>query len=1093
MKTYFIGLGGCGLQTVAELSKRLSKEKDYEKDYAFTYVDTDGYTKDDINKSGIVIQSSDFVDLGSTIPMAIYKEAEKTVGVNVNSKRFMEWVITQEPGHMVLPNYPLTDGATAQRMVGRTGLYNFYDAIYSELCSKINRFSEIEVDGNGRKDVDIWVITSSCGGTGSSMVLDILYMINRIGNSIVKGEPNVKLVLYMPQAFVESNVTNDNHKLNAYGCFSEINFFRSNFENGNRQTFEPFAARPLPTGVNPIDFPLYHFLIPVCVENNFGSKMEIRQFYPTIAEMIYYLNMGGAREKVKGLLSNILEEVRQNRLPGVTNQMIGYGFRAIKKANKELKEYLTRRALYEVIQYGLLDKTEPTNFEQLKKEFAQNAILKNLFTIVETIQESDREYKYDNSVCSQSIEGLVKIQLDGSIKYDATKVSADVVRAMSKRLNDALNGDSFNQIKKDIYALITNQIDVAVNTFIHYYGLNHAFNLLNYVDDFYLEPLYNYISTTLLPTALKSVAVAKATCDNFIGSSWMSKKITKSAEIHQYIQKYKDAVARAIYLRLSMEIIKELTERSTGYLEKLRKGDNMNFAGIRNLQKLLDGNSVDFADAYAKLAKEFRATAADIMTVYIPSLAEIATGEGNCDWAPNNIFDQLYQQSIIEQEQIEIGLEKKWVPVRKSESGRGLTDILERLDPNNNLFIRIIKDKQINVETNSANRIIAGVEHAVASLVNADNTSASDWINMRLSDAINHHDWIPKSFDRNPEKLFDSFKDAKRVPVFFPLKGGIEMPANMRLLFVGENKELATKLGYDVTNKSEQSFVEDPRMEDRFLVLRMPAGFSFDMYKYYPVYESFYNAPDHLYDIHHQVYGCHIHRAFNEYGFAISQNTNVSGSKPEISQPAKEHIDSLVRCLYYQHVVNLLWENDRNAYCNIFGYSTNDTRVNDAGLSPELLALLNTTSNQSAGVALPNQFISLSFDPAKFSIHLQMREVHFNPTSNNLEINSGDVHNVDFDRDHMQQCKAFVECLEGVPVSLFNVADYLAQRFDVHTNEKLNAALKNVQEEARKRLLNAVDLNNKPTFAFCFLFWKSNHSNDDKQYIEAIEDAISSL
>ena len=182
MKTYFIGLGGCGLQTVAELSKRLSKEKDYEKDYAFTYVDTDGYTKDDINKSGIVIQSSDFVDLGSTIPMAIYKEAEKTVGVNVNSKRFMEWVITQEPGHMVLPNYPLTDGATAQRMVGRTGLYNFYDAIYSELCSKINRFSEIEVDGNGRKDVDIWVITSSCGGTGSSMVLDILYMINRIGN-----------------------------------------------------------------------------------------------------------------------------------------------------------------------------------------------------------------------------------------------------------------------------------------------------------------------------------------------------------------------------------------------------------------------------------------------------------------------------------------------------------------------------------------------------------------------------------------------------------------------------------------------------------------------------------------------------------------------------------------------------------------------------------------------------------------------------------------------------------------------------------------------------------------------------------------------
>ena len=45
MKTYFIGLGGCGLQTVASLSTRLKKDPNYNPDdYAFTYVDTDMFT-----------------------------------------------------------------------------------------------------------------------------------------------------------------------------------------------------------------------------------------------------------------------------------------------------------------------------------------------------------------------------------------------------------------------------------------------------------------------------------------------------------------------------------------------------------------------------------------------------------------------------------------------------------------------------------------------------------------------------------------------------------------------------------------------------------------------------------------------------------------------------------------------------------------------------------------------------------------------------------------------------------------------------------------------------------------------------------------
>lgn len=869
MKTYFIGLGGAGLNTVAELSRRLSKEQNYAEDYAFTYIDTDAYTRDYINHNGIVIPVADYVDLGTTIPISIYKAAEEAQPSSPSSKRFMEWAIPQTPGHMVLPSFPLTDSATAQRMIGRIGLYNFYHEVERELTAKISRFNELQPDDNGRQDVDIWVVASSCGGTGSAILLDVLYMINRIANPIAHGAPNVKLVLYMPQAFVQANATNPNHKLNAYACLEEINFFRSNYENGNGKTYEAFAVRPSHYGNEIYDFPLYRYIFPICAENNVGSKMKISQFYPTIAETIFILNTGRGQDILMGLLSNIMEEVKQTRLPGITNQMIGYGFRAVKKANKELKEYMTRRALYEVVNYGLLDKTEPANFDQLTKEFAQNAILKNLFSIFDSIHESDREYKYDNVVDSQSIEMLVKLQLDNQTKYDPSKVNADVVRSMSKRLDDALNGEAFNQTKEDIFALITSQIDVALNTFIHKYGLNHAFYLLNQVDDHYLEPLYNHIITTLLPSANRIVAATQAVCANFMGRSWLSQKFTRSADIHQYIQQYKYAVARAITLRLSMEIIRDLTERSTGYLEKLRKGDFINYAGIRNIQKLLEYHCVDLADDYANLAKKFRATADDTMTVYFPSLAELTTGEVNADWAPNNIFDQLYQQSILEQKEIEVGMEKEWIPVRISEVSRGLADILERLDPNNNLFIKIIKDKQIDIETNCATKIIEGIHRVVEALVNADNTPAACWLQTGLSEAI--HQSIPSALNR--QELFDAFINVEREAVLFPMREDLQTETYTKLLFIGESQELAKEFGYNPMKRDHLFFYDCNKDDYSLTVVTLSFGLSFDMYKYYPQYKAFYESE--ISDIRHYRYGCHIHRAFNEHGVEYFRTHSV--------------------------------------------------------------------------------------------------------------------------------------------------------------------------------------------------------------------------
>ena len=49
-KTLFIGLGGCGLETVALLAKKLAVQENDDVKYMYLYIDTDEETRSDINE-----------------------------------------------------------------------------------------------------------------------------------------------------------------------------------------------------------------------------------------------------------------------------------------------------------------------------------------------------------------------------------------------------------------------------------------------------------------------------------------------------------------------------------------------------------------------------------------------------------------------------------------------------------------------------------------------------------------------------------------------------------------------------------------------------------------------------------------------------------------------------------------------------------------------------------------------------------------------------------------------------------------------------------------------------------------------------------
>lgn len=1106
MKTYFIGLGGCGLKTVAAISRRLKRENlhDFNEDYAFTYIDTDENTFNDINPEGD-LSPNDFKDLGDTVPLATYNRAIEHPDDN-NEKRFLEWVISQEPGHMVLPNYPLKDGATAQRNVGRCAIYHNYAYIENELNRKLQRFSRNEQMEDRKRDVDVWVVASSCGGTGSSMILDVLHMINRLGYPIANGEPNVKLVLFMPHTFVELNKENKNHKLNAFSCLEEINCFRSNFENGNGKTFDAFAVRPNKEGDIPIDFPLFRYLIPVCSETNVGTSMTDKQLYPTVAEMIYYLNTGkGASDRKSDLSNQIVEAMQLSaRNKGITSQMMGYGFRAIKKANNELKEYLEKRALYEVVKYGLLDNACMPNFDEVMREFANDTILSNLMTlnspkVRDTENNIINDFIIDLYNQSESLESKVKKYIDNAIKYDPDNIDSDAIKSISNKL-DKMLGEDFDEIKCDIYDYIKEGIDGKLNEIILKYGLEHAYNIINTLDDSYLEPLGRHIKNTLLPDVNEKLKVACSACKTY------EKEVRRRdrATAAQSVKNYKEAVTKSVTLNLTKGIIENLTTKPYGYLEQLRNGYNKEVVGIKKLIKALGNYKDDFENDYRNLSKTFRETARNAMTIYLPSLVEIATGTNGGDWSEDNTFDQLYQTSILEQREITSGLEHIKVPVRISNnnSSRGLKNILERIGEddkvnNVNIFVDIIKGKEGYLSTTIEDKIIAPLKRVVLDLAMSTNTAAGEWIGRPLSEIVNEREYIPKAFDNKPAKFFNSFKAVDRIPVFFPLRPGENMPANNKLMFVGADREgaLAKSLGYDGNDKGGQKFVEDKSMVDRFVVIRMPIGLNFTMYKYYPNYRTEYFSEETNKGVRGLSYGCHIHQAFNEYGSNLFQLTcggNV-GNKGVSDQLSESRVSELVRCLFYQHVVNIMYEKDKLSYNKLFGFNTTDVRIDESNMTPEMRAFLGLPDEPSVSVnTQPEQFITIDLDMTKHHVKLCMRPVVDNPQTKYLEVISKSSKIFELDKNHFDKCTAFVEQLLTIPSEFFSVANIMAGRFDNSRDQNLHNALEAVKTEAKQRLMNPGDSNIK--FALCLMFWK-RYSKDkkDANLVKIIEDVINSL
>lgn len=1073
VKAYFIGLGGCGLKTVSELSKKLGPQNSSDPEYLFTYIDTDGKTLDQINREQILIYNQDFVNLGDTNPYQVYRN--NLGGKTPSAKRLREWMIEQEKGHgFTLSNIPLSEGAGAERMVGRVAMLHNYRAIEGELRKKIARFQDEKNNGN-TVDFNIWLFASSCGGTGSSLTLDTLYLIKCLSNSSV-GNPNLKLVLFMPEPFIEANRGNVRYKLNAFSYMWELNAFR--LKRKETECFKKFSVVPNTQDVGAWE--LYRYIIPVDVETNFNTKIPLNSLYSTVAEMIYYLNKGNASNS---MISNLCNDL--NAIGGVTTHndtkfewtqsLIACGYRVLKKANQEFEEYIQTRGVYEVLKYGLLGEDLPEDAairNEAKKAFGKDYILSYLLDV-----ESEECRANEVSLQNMLDEKYAEIRRPSADAFDKLKANGFMTQIESVE-------EEFQTIKEEVFSKLKSSINQGISKSIRENGLRYTWSVINLVDDFYLEPLCKDI-LVLNKCDVEELANRKRTeCMRFL-SEGVTKK--NASAVLKLMEEYRDALKKYNCLKLSIELIEQLTEYPQGYLELIRKGKGET-TGLRQLiDKATELCGVK-EDDYRRLAKKFRETENDALTVYLPNLKDIATGN-NVDWSVDNLFDRLYCNTVLEHVSIKDPVSGSYrrIPVRKNEGLNNLSSYIEAIDETSKVFVELALSDVFEFKKIFEKRIVNPLMTAILKVTKSEGTLANAWLEKTLEESLNDPDMLPVG--QSKEVFLSKLAARDRIPVLYPMALGTTSPTILRYVYAGASEQLAEQLGY-VKKDTNCQFVQDNEMPDRFLIFKMPMGLDFFSYKYFMDIQSQYLRLQP--EIKNGEYGCHIHKAFAclDLDEAVSAVDMVN---------VRSYLYYFFKALYYQNVINLLKNSRPEAYRQIFGNysmvdiiggSTSTTESNEDNMI-DLSAFTdnNSTKNKEDMVSwtdneVADNFIRVEIDVQRGSVEVVLHEITING-DDVIEI-GGEEHRLEIRK--MIPCVSFakklveMDCLE-----ILKSVDVLEKL--IRSERTLTEAVKGVSAEAKKEIMRKGS-KEVPKFAIFIEAWIKQKKQEDLSLLKLISESL---
>lgn len=1075
----FIGLGGCGLKTVSQLSKKLAAQGEPDAEYHFLYIDTDEETRAAINKYETLIPLSQFINVGDTNPYKVYNQATK--GSTPRDLRMLEWAISQEPGHLIFPNQPLSDGAQADRMVGRTALVQHNKDFFNAIERNMNAFAEFAKNSGETVEPDIWVVSSCCGGTGSSISIDTLYLIDRVAGQ--KGlHASVKLVLFMPKPFIDVNVGLHNYPLNGFAYMWELNALELGIQDTKPDIFKHFCAYPWDIKFEGDDkYNLFKMVIPVDTETDRNTRIPLEDLYPTTAEMMFYLVVGNGASNIEGMLSNSLRESRRSsaKLTKYNDTdflwgtwMVPYGYRVIRKANQELRNYMKKRAKLEILRYGLLGEkiaNDEDIREAAKKDFAANYVLPYLCEIGD-VKANDESVQFE---LDEAFKNLSRLPSDG---LDAQRITG-FINNLSRNIED------LRPIRKKYFDIVCASINKGISQTIANHGIQYTMDLLQLVDDYYLEKLYN--------GALMNMQVeAENDAESLLGklrslaSQGINKKNASAAA--DAGKKYAEACKLAITYKVVRDIIKALTEQQIGYLEVIRNGDG-DHIGLYQLMNFVNGKVNEAQKDWNLLSKTFLDTKNDALTIYLPSLYDIAGGDNGNGWAEGSLFEDLYYESILPYDkEIAKGPNGRKVPARQTEGNtKGLNTYLNQMISLSGLdvFVKLAMSTPAIARTNLETLISKQLSQVLDDAINTSGTAASNWLALTLEEFVT----------QNSDSLqLDMLTNPTLIPILYPTKVAHTEPVSTNLLYIGATKSMAYAFGYR-DNVNNTQYVEDKGMTDRFQIMKMPVGLDFYSYKYFDMLQSKYY--DTRESILAQREGCHIHKAFR---FMDLDKALESVKTPE----TLDALRLFLRGMYLQKVVEVLKEKEPVAYQELMGVfdsisGFSEPAADDSGefdlLSSVGIVGASGRPLDMGTTTVHDIFLRECIIKGERTLNLKITTCPCSlDTTNHLMV---DANSIEYVLPDVTTPKALTDALKAANNSGQTLLDQLKKLSAVEealSTSAVKDAYNRVKVEAQKRVLTPGP-EDKPTFVHLLRSWFKRNLPEYEIYLNEIRQFFNSV
>jgi hypothetical protein len=859
-KSIFIGLGGSGVDTLAKIKYKIYKSikspqgdnrphhEIINDDHRFLFIDTD---RRDVNSNNSfyeglyannvvpLISDDEFIDIGAFNPKAII---ENVIREKSNSK-LLEAVNTIVYNKMATE--PLRNGAGAFRLQGRTAFERKGMAFHDAVLHAIRDMRHI-ANNNPNLDFNFWVVSSSCGGTGSSILIDVLYMLTKAYKNLFPGnDPKIKLVLYMPKFYIDANSTNPNYPLNAHALFTELDLLVADRNDGQSNTSIMHRLNLLSEeeGIEG-QFKPFSYCIPVDfyteANNNFRNKTEMFQ---NTAEMIFYLFRG---EGGQTIVARLVDSMTQTFTSiNYLKYLIPSGYRALKKPEKEFNDYVEKRFMFELINYGLLGKKlsdvypnerdlkkfckEETNDKVFSRIFSANALtdIPNLENIILGQTEDIINDHFSHSLFFDAKGKLIKGQDANYIKQKFDETINDIDTTLKRNFEKKWKYEQAIGIRDRLWDML--------EEFVLKFGLEFTEGLF-YQIDLLCEEKVNEIGKSL--ESLNEVSQEDVKSVENKRQEFFNKPNQKNAgEYFKAKTKLLHNRRDVFKLNYQKELLKEICfrglNRDDGIIDEMEM-----FIG--DLKSHVTSLKVSAKKDLEGLAISFLALQRDVTTTYIPDISKFV----DSGWTADNMFANLYHEimAVSSKNDIEQGIGYR--PLRNNSADidsvekKGLQKLMyEAIHLGGSYIARQYFDDsskrielfKIGRELNfSAEKILEDFirlsKDRFMKLVDQNQRIRSQWFDLtitQLFNLLNSHQKrsIAEKFNSSGIQLFYSY--------------AIDKTGNLdeKFVYVADNQTTAeTILGY--ANRSNEQFVEDTQLKNTIYKIKISVSHAFSEYNF---------------------------------------------------------------------------------------------------------------------------------------------------------------------------------------------------------------------------------------------------------------------